>query len=64
MQITPETTLANLGISSLNPMQQSAQKAIASKSEVLLISPTGSGKTLAYLLQLTLLRRRTFEGCN
>lgn len=52
MQITPETTLANLGISSLNPMQQAAQKAIASKSEVLLISPTGSGKTLAYLLPI------------
>ena len=42
--------LANLAISSLNPMQESASVAILSKQDVLLLSPTGSGKTLGFLL--------------
>jgi len=44
------TILAELGITSLNGMQESASSAILSKKEVLLLSPTGSGKTLAFLL--------------
>jgi len=42
--------LANLAITSLNPMQESASAAILSKQDVLLLSPTGSGKTLGFLL--------------
>lgn len=42
--------LLNLGIESLNEMQQAAQDAILNDSNVLLLSPTGSGKTLAFLL--------------
>ena len=44
--------LNKLGIESLNPMQQSAYKAIVSYSEVVLLSPTGTGKTLAFLLPI------------
>jgi superfamily II DNA/RNA helicase len=43
-------TLSQFGISSLNPMQETASTAILSDAEVLLLSPTGSGKTLAFLL--------------
>ncbi len=46
------TILAELGIVSLNAMQESASSAILSKKEVLLLSPTGSGKTLAFLLPI------------
>jgi superfamily II DNA/RNA helicase len=42
--------LANLAISALNPMQESASAAILSKKDILLLSPTGSGKTIAFLL--------------
>ena len=39
-------------IEKLNPMQEEAQFAIHSNSEVILLSPTGTGKTLAFLLPL------------
>ncbi|MEO7976229.1 DEAD/DEAH box helicase [Flavobacterium sp.] len=42
--------LSNLGIESLNEMQEAAQDAILNENNVLLLSPTGSGKTLAFLL--------------
>jgi ATP-dependent RNA helicase DeaD len=42
--------LLNLGIESLNEMQETAQEAILNDANVLLLSPTGSGKTLAFLL--------------
>src|SRR6476620_9155104 len=42
--------LLNLGIESLNEMQEVAQDAILNENNVLLLSPTGSGKTLAFLL--------------
>ena len=44
--------LSKLGITSLNPMQLAAKKAISSSSEIILLSPTGTGKTLAFLLPL------------
>ena len=44
--------LAKLGIEQLNPMQEEAQLAIHSCSEVILLSPTGTGKTLAFLLPI------------
>ncbi len=44
--------LLNLGIQSLNQMQEVAQNAILNKENVLLLSPTGSGKTLAFLLPI------------
>ena len=44
--------LLNLGIESLNEMQEMAQDAILNDSNVLLLSPTGSGKTLAFLLPI------------
>jgi superfamily II DNA/RNA helicase len=46
------TILAELGITTLNSMQESASAAILSNKEVLLLSPTGSGKTLAFLLPI------------
>ncbi len=42
--------LAKLNTGQLNPMQQEAQLAINSNSDVVLLSPTGTGKTLAFLL--------------
>lgn len=42
--------LLNLGIESLNEMQEASQEAILNDNNVLLLSPTGSGKTLAFLL--------------
>ncbi|HJS00388.1 MAG TPA: DEAD/DEAH box helicase [Flavobacterium sp.] len=42
--------LLNLGIESLNEMQQAAQETILNENNVLLLSPTGSGKTLAFLM--------------
>lgn len=42
--------LSNLGIQSLNEMQETAQDVILNDNNVLLLSPTGSGKTLAFLL--------------
>jgi ATP-dependent RNA helicase DeaD len=44
--------LLNLGIESLNEMQEVAQDAILNDNNVLLLSPTGSGKTLAFLLPI------------
>lgn len=44
--------LEKLGIEALNDMQQEAQHAIHSKSEIVILSPTGTGKTLAFLLPL------------
>ncbi|RZJ50771.1 MAG: DEAD/DEAH box helicase [Flavobacterium sp.] len=44
--------LSNLGIESLNEMQEVAQDAILNDNNVLLLSPTGSGKTLAFLLPI------------
>jgi superfamily II DNA/RNA helicase len=45
-------TLANLGISALNPMQEEALMAIQAEPNILLLAPTGSGKTLAFLLPI------------
>ncbi|WP_395052521.1 DEAD/DEAH box helicase [Flavobacterium sp.] len=44
--------LLNLGIESLNEMQEMAQNAILNDANILLLSPTGSGKTLAFLLPI------------
>ena len=44
--------LLNLGIESLNEMQEMAQDAVLNDANVLLLSPTGSGKTLAFLLPI------------
>ncbi|HSD05915.1 DEAD/DEAH box helicase [Flavobacterium sp.] len=44
--------LLNLGIESLNEMQEVAQNVILNDNNVLLLSPTGSGKTLAFLLPI------------
>lgn len=44
--------LQKLKIEKLNPMQEKAQLAISSSSEVILLSPTGTGKTLAFLLPI------------
>ena len=44
--------LNKLGIEALNPMQESAYRAITENSEVILLSPTGTGKTLAFLLPI------------
>jgi Lhr-like helicase len=41
--------LLNLGIESLNEMQEVAQDTILNDNNVLLLSPTGSGKTLAFV---------------
>lgn len=43
-------TLNNLGISTLNAMQETAIPAIKNHPNVILLAPTGSGKTLAFLL--------------
>jgi superfamily II DNA/RNA helicase len=42
--------LQKLRIKKLNPMQETAQEAIQTSNEVVLLSPTGTGKTLAFLL--------------
>ncbi len=44
--------LLNLGIESLNEMQETAQETILKDANILLLSPTGSGKTLAFLLPI------------
>ena len=48
----PNNLLLNLGIESLNEMQEMAQDAILNDNNILLLSPTGSGKTLAFLLPI------------
>lgn len=45
-----QNILSKLNIEQLNPMQEEAQKAIHSGSEIVLLSPTGTGKTLAFML--------------
>ncbi|WP_396168998.1 DEAD/DEAH box helicase [Flavobacterium sp.] len=54
MNNNPHSTnlLLNLGIESLNEMQEMAQDAILNDANILLLSPTGSGKTLAFLLPI------------
>lgn len=47
-------TLANMGIETLNAMQEATLVANTKTKDILLLSPTGSGKTLAYLLPLFL----------
>ncbi len=44
--------LNKLRIEKLNPMQEEAQLAIHSCSDIILLSPTGTGKTLAFLLPI------------
>ncbi|GJM34126.1 MAG: helicase [Saprospiraceae bacterium] len=44
--------LNKLDIEQLNAMQEAAQFAIHSNSEIVLLSPTGTGKTLAFLLPI------------
>lgn len=44
--------LLNLGIESLNEMQEASNQSILNNKETLLLSPTGSGKTLAFLYPL------------
>lgn len=44
--------LLNLGIESLNEMQEAAQETILNENNIVLLSPTGSGKTLAFLLPI------------
>lgn len=47
-----ERMLTKLGIERLNTMQQEAQLAIESCSDIVLLSPTGTGKTLGFLLPM------------
>jgi len=47
-----QNILGKLNIEKLNTMQEEAQTAILSNSEVVLLSPTGTGKTLAFLLPI------------
>ena len=54
--------LEKFGITTLNPMQIEARKAISGGSDVVLLSPTGSGKTLAFLLPLIERLEQNLEG--
>lgn len=54
--------LLNLGIQSLNEMQEVANKAILNDNNVLLLSPTGSGKTLAFLLPILQMLEEDIKG--
>ena len=54
--------LLNLGIPSLNKMQEAAQKAILNEDNILLLSSTGSGKTLAFLLPIFQLLDEEVKG--
>ncbi len=47
-----KSILSKLGIEQLNEMQEEAQLAIHSNTDVVLLSPTGTGKTLAFLLPI------------
>jgi len=44
--------LNKLNIEKLNPMQEEAQLAILTNSNIVLLSPTGTGKTLAFLFPI------------
>lgn len=44
--------LDKFNIEKLKPMQEEAQRAIHSHSDIILLSPTGTGKTLAFLLPI------------
>ena len=44
--------LENIGITSLNEMQEASLRAYKKSDNIILLSPTGSGKTLAFLLPL------------
>ena len=52
--------LLNLGIESLNEMQEVAQTTILQDSNVLLLSPTGSGKTLTSFKTAQLVSKLSF----
>ena len=52
MQNEQQLALSNIGITALNPMQETAHKTILTKNEIVLIAPTGSGKTIGFLLPL------------
>ncbi|WP_300564546.1 DEAD/DEAH box helicase [Flavobacterium sp.] len=54
--------LLNLGIESLNEMQEVASDAILNDTNVLLLSPTGSGKTLAFLLPIFEMLQEDVKG--
>jgi ATP-dependent RNA helicase DbpA len=64
MQTQPSlsTTLANLGIHSLNEMQEQALENIPTEPNLILLAPTGSGKTLAFLLPILNLLRPDQPG--
>ncbi|MFN0203074.1 MAG: DEAD/DEAH box helicase [Bacteroidia bacterium] len=47
-----QTILANLGIETLNPMQEQALEMAKMTNEMKLLAPTGSGKTLAFLMMI------------
>ncbi|GAB3350755.1 DEAD/DEAH box helicase [Arachidicoccus ginsenosidivorans] len=52
MEKNLEALTANLGIKSLNELQQAMLDASTGKDDLILLSATGSGKTLAFLLPL------------
>lgn len=52
VKINQAEILNNLGIESLNMMQESTINASKKNKNLLLLAPTGSGKTLAYLLSI------------
>jgi superfamily II DNA/RNA helicase len=54
--------LLNLGIQSLNKMQEVANNAILNADNVMLLSPTGSGKTLAFLLPILQMLEEDVKG--
>ncbi len=54
--------LANLGIESLNEMQEAAFESIQTEANTILLSPTGSGKTLAFLLPILQLLKAEKPG--
>lgn len=54
--------LLNLGIQSLNEMQEVANNAILNADNVMLLSPTGSGKTLAFLLPILQMLEEDVKG--
>ena len=57
-----KAVLKNMGIESLNAMQQNALSTSTTYNELILLSPTGSGKTLAFLLPLLLRLNPEMEG--